>query len=129
MVEISWVSLSEVNPERDYLAYAAYLERKSAWSFFRFLLQARRIQGQLKTAKGLVGYSMQMELLGKKGGMLSVWENESALNEFAHAGQHSQAMEKLKPSLNWRKLARWSISGSDVPPKWADALTRIQSQK
>jgi hypothetical protein len=128
MVTISWKSFSEVNPKSKYLAQASFFERKSAWSFFSFLMQARAVQGQLKTAKGLVGYSMRMEFFGKKGGVLSVWENESALVDgFAHAGQHSQAMKKFKPLMESYKVIKWEISGSDVPPKWEEALKKSQN--
>ena len=127
MVEISWKSFSKVIPESKYLAQASIIERNVVWSFFSFLMQARKVQGQLKTAKGLVGYSMRMEFLGKKGGVLSVWENESALMEFAHAGQHSQAMKKFKPLVKTYKIIKWEISSSDVPPKWEEALKKSQS--
>jgi hypothetical protein len=127
MVTISWKSFSEVNPNSKYLAQASIIERKSVWSFFSFLMQARAVQGQLKTAKGLVGYSMRMEFFGKKGGVMSVWANESALTGFAHAGQHSQAMKKFKPLMESYKVIKWEISGSDVPPKWEDVLKKSQS--
>ncbi len=127
MVTISWKSFSEVNPKSKYLAQASIIERKSIWSFFSFLMQARKVQGQLKTAKGLVGYSMRMEFFGKKGGVLSVWANESALTEFAHTGQHSQAMKKFKPLTESYKVIKWEISGSEVPPKWEEALKKSQN--
>ena len=62
--------------------------------------------------------------------MVAVFENETALTEFAHAGQHAQCIEKTKPDLKGgMKYAKWSISGSDVPPKIDDAVNRIQNKK
>jgi len=68
-----------------------------------------------------------MEFFGKKGEVLSVWTNESALTEFAHCGQHSQEMKKIKPLLESFKLIKGEISGSDVPPKWDEAFKKSQS--
>jgi len=58
---------------------------------------------------------------------LSVWANESALTEFAPTGQHSQAIKKFKPLMESFKVIKWEISGSDVPPKWEEALKKLQS--
>ena len=127
MVEISWKSFLEVNPESKYLAQTSLFERKGVWSFFSFLMQSRAVQGQLKAAKGLVGYSMRMEFLGKKGGVLSIWENEDALTKFAHSGQHSIGMKKFKPLMESYKVTKWEISGSDVPLKWEEAVKKSQS--
>jgi hypothetical protein len=128
MVEISWKSFLEVNPKNKYLAQVSFIERKSVWSFFSFLMQARKVQVQLKTTKGLVGYSMRMEIFSKTGGVLSVWENESALVDgFAHAGQHSVAMKKFKPMMKSYKVIKWEISGANVPLKWEEVLKKSQN--
>jgi hypothetical protein len=104
-------------------------ERKSVWSFFRFFMRARAVQGQLKTAKGVIGYTARLEFSSKKLVMVAVFENENALTEFAHAGQHAKCMEVARPDLKGgMKYAKWSISGSDVPPKIDDAINRIQSK-
>jgi len=60
-----------------YLALLSFLPLKSArWlpSFFGFVL---RIQKQLATAPGLIGYSMRTEILRLR--PLSVWESEAAV--------------------------------------------------
>jgi hypothetical protein len=62
------------------------LNAKAPGLFSNFFMQARKIQAQLKTTKGLIGYSLRMDIFGKKGGVLSVWEDTSTLDEFAHAG-------------------------------------------
>jgi hypothetical protein len=67
-----------------------------------------------------------MEFFGKKGGVLSAWDNESALMEFAHSGHHAEAMKKFKPLMKSYKIIKWEISGSDVPPKWEEALKKSQ---
>ena len=129
MVEMKWESLSEVDPKRDYLAFAEMGERKSAWSYFSWLMRSRKVAGQLKTAKGLIGFTARLEFWSKKVAMVAVFEDEKTLMGFAHAGQHAQCMEKSKSDLKeGMKSARWSVSGSDLPPKIDDAINKIQSQ-
>lgn len=128
MVKVKWTSFSEVDPKRDYLAFIEMGERNSAWSYFSFLMRARKLQKQLKTAKGLIGVCGRLEFLSKKVVMVAVFEDEKTLMEFAHAGQHALCMEQTKSKVRM-KYDRWSISGSDVPPKLDDAINRIQSKK
>ena len=125
-MEISWESFSNVDSERNYLGLVCYLERKSALSFFNFLLRGRSIQGQLKGVKGLVGYSVRMGFFDKKSMALSVWEDENSLSDFVHAGEHSKTMVKLRPKMNHSEFVRWKLLGSDVPPKWDDAIAKLK---
>jgi hypothetical protein len=130
MVEIKWTSILEVDPKRDYLAFAEMGERKSMWSFFSFIMRTRKVQGQLKAAKGVIGYTARLEFSSKKLVMVAVFENEKAFTEFAHAGQHAQCMEKTRPDLKGGglKYAKWSISGADIPLKIDDAINKIQTK-
>jgi hypothetical protein len=129
MVGVSWQSFKEIDPSKTYLAYGGYLERKTAWSYFGFLMRFRKVQKQLNTAKGLVGYAASCEFLSKKATQLAVFEDEYALKDFAHSGQHALCQEQAKASMNWIKNTTWSVLGSELPPKLEDAISRIQSQK
>jgi hypothetical protein len=127
MVEIKWTPLSEVKPGNTYFAYAGYAERNSVWSYFPFLLRSRKIQGQLETAEGLIGFTARLDLFSKKVVQLAVFEDEAALKQFAHSGQHAMCMEQTKSSMKWLKQATWAIAGSEIPPKIADAISRIEN--
>ena len=129
MVEVKWESFSEVDPKREYLAFSEMGERKSAWSYFGWLMRARKVAEQLKTAKGVIGFTARLDFWSKKVIMVAVFEDETTLMDFAHAGQHAQCMEKAKPAVKGAmKYAKWSISGSAVPPTIEDAINRIQSK-
>ncbi len=126
MVEIKWTPLSDAKPDSTYLAYAGYAERKSAWSYLPFLMRARKIQTQLENAKGLIGFTAQLEFLSKKVIQLAVFEDKTALMQFAHSGQHAFCMEQTKSTMKWLKQATWSIQGSELPPKLSDAVNRTE---
>jgi hypothetical protein len=128
MVESKWESSSEVDPQRECIAYAAFGKRNSVWSYFSFMMKALKFSKQLKTAKGAIAFTARLGFLSKESSMIAVFEDEKALMEFAHAGQHAQCSEQFKTVAKWKR-AKWSISGSALPLKWDDAMNRIQSQK
>jgi hypothetical protein len=128
MVETKWESSSEVDPKREYIAYAAIGERNSVWSYFSVLMKALKVAKQLKTVKGAIAFTGRLGFLSKEDSMVAVFEDEKTLMEFAHAGQHAECMEQFKTVAKWKR-AKWSISGSALPLKWDDAMNRIQSQK
>ena len=125
MVEASWVSLGHLVPTREYLALITYLPRENYWSIFSFIRQSNAIQKQLKDSPGLVGYSLRAQLLGKKAGTLSVWQDERALSEFVERSPHVDTMKKISLGEE-RKFVRWKLMGSEVPPKWDEALKHLE---
>ena len=128
MPEVKWTSFSEVSPKQDYLAFIEMGERKSVWSYFKFLLRARKVVQQLESAKGIIGLRGRLGFLNREVVMVAVFEDSNALTEFAHSGQHANCMEVTKKDIKGKmKTARWSISGSDIPPKLDDAISRIKS--
>jgi hypothetical protein len=129
MVTISWQQFKEADPSKTYVAYGAYLERKTAWSYFDFIMRARRVQKQLTTTKGVVGFTARCEFLSKKAVQLAVFDDENSLKEFADAGQHALCSKETKASMNWMKKTTWKISGSEIPPKLEVAINKTQSQQ
>ena len=128
MPHVKWESFSEINPEMDYLAVIEMGERKSVWSYFNFLFRARRVAKQLKNARGVVGVTGRLGFLNREVVLVAVFENDNALNEFAHSGQHATCMVESKNAVKGRfKSAKWNISGSDLPPKLDDAINRIKN--
>src|SRR5438128_7581284 len=88
MVEARWISFADVDPAREYLALITYLPRKRYWSIFSFIRQSNAIQKQLKGSRGLIGYSLRAQLLGKKAWTVSIWEDARALIEFVGKSHH-----------------------------------------
>jgi len=125
MVTLPWQALAEAEVGHEYLVLITYLPRESYWSIFSFYGLVRSIQKQLKSSRGLVGYSMRMQVLGKKAWTLSVWEDETALQEFVSKSPHADTMRRpiLQPGKS--KFVRWKSSGSSVPPSWKDALQQL----
>lgn len=129
MPEVKWTSFTEVNPKQDYLAFIEMGERKSVWSYLNFLLRARKVAQQLKTAKGIIGLRGRLGFLNKEVIMVAVFKDPKSLAEFAYSGQHANCIEVTKKDIKGEmKTAKWSISGSEIPPKIDDAISRIKSK-
>ncbi len=129
MVDVKWTPLKAAEPERKYLAFAGITERKSVWTFFSYLMRARKVAGQLNQTNGLIGYTARMEFLGKSLVNRTVWESESALKDFAHKGEHAVCMEQTKTGLKPTEYVSWSVLGSQLPPTIEEAYRRHAEQK
>jgi hypothetical protein len=124
MAETPWQSCSRAAPERDYLALLSYLPLNSAWFLPRLALYSIRIQRQLRTSSGLVGYSLRARLAAKQFWTLSVWEDAADLQAFVAAPPHVAVMKAMAPYMGATRFLRWSVKGSELPPRWDDALRR-----
>ena len=128
MPKVKWEAFSEINPELEYLAVIEMGERKSVWSYFSFLLRARKVGKQLKNAKGVIGLTGRLGFLNREVVLVAIFENDNALTDFAHSGQHAKCMKESKNAVKGGfKSAKWHISGADIPPKLDDAINKIKS--
>lgn len=116
----------QVDPRREYLALITYLPRKSFWSIRSFIRQSGMIQEQLEDTRGLVGYSMRAQLLGKRAWTLSVWEDEAALHEFVRGSPHVDTMRRPMIQPGKARFVRFKLDGSKVPPSWDEALGQLE---
>ena len=128
MITRPWKSYMQVDPRREYLALITYLPRKSFWSIRSFVRQSGMIQEQLEDARGLVGYSMRVQLLGKKAWTLSVWEDEAALQEFVRKSPPADTMRKPIIQPGKARFVRFKLDGSKVTPSWDEALGQLDAR-
>lgn len=128
MPVVKWTTFSEINPEREYFAFANVGERKSVWSYFSLLMGARKVAQQLKTTKGVIGLTGRLGFLNREVAIVGVFENEDVLNEFAHSGQHANCMEKTKSMVKVMNTAKWSVLGANLPPTIDDAISRTKNK-
>lgn len=99
------------------------LPLKHYWNLPGFLRYSGAIQSQLAESAGLIGYSLRVSFLSKKGWTLSVWEDQQSLDDFVRKTPHAATMEKLRNSMRQPKFVTKKILGSAIPPSWDDAMT------
>jgi quinol monooxygenase YgiN len=124
MTETPWQSYSRAAPERDYVALVSYLPLNSAWSLPRLVVNSTRIQRQLRTSSGLIGYSLRARLAAKQFWTLSVWEDEATLQAFVAEPPHVAVMTAMAPYMGATRFVRWNVKGAELPLRWDDALRR-----
>ena len=93
-----WVTFRRPDPDREYIALLSELPLKRFRDLGEFLLYAWQIQHQLRSAPGLVGYSLKARILKKRFWTLSVWEAETDLHQFV-----GQAPQQQGHDGSWRQ--------------------------
>ena len=121
-----WKSVAELDPEARYLVLASSIPPKSVASTWKLFRGSRAVRRQLLASDGVLGFSMLAEPLRKHYATLSVWRDEAALDAFSRAHPHDQLMAELAPAMGATRFVRWTISGADGPPSWANALERLE---
>jgi heme-degrading monooxygenase HmoA len=109
MAQLPWTSLSRPDPNRNYVAAVTYLPIKTLWGLPYFLYYTRRVQSQLKSARGLMGYSLLAHMVAQRFWTLSVWQDEVALTEFVHKHPHNEAMSVLRRYMGGTAIVRWPL--------------------
>ena len=120
-----WTRISSPAPGRQYLALISYLplrRLRGLPDLLRFLFQIRR---QLKTASGLIGYSLDAKPFSLMFWTLSAWEDQQSLNNFVRQVPHSQAMQAMAPYMGKTKFVQWAVAQTEIPLDWHSAKPRL----
>ena len=125
MPSVPWVTVRTPQPGREYLALISFLPLRhfrALPSFFRYTLEIRR---QLRTAPGLLGYSLDARPFHRRFWTLSAWEDSQSLMEFVRRAPHSRIAQDLAPHMGKSQFAQWKIIAADVPLRWPEAKGRL----
>ena len=129
MPALPWKSFASPESDREYTAMVSFLPLNKFRALPRFMLYTRQIQRQLAESEGLIGYSMDANVVGKKVWTLSVWEDAEALRRFVHRTPHDEIMRDLLPDIGRTEFVRWKAKGSSVPPDWGAAKERVRERQ
>ena len=120
-----WKSYAVADPNREYLALGSYLPLLRFSATLPFARRVTEVRRQLTDTQGLVGYSMLGRPWARAYWTLSVWEDETALQAFVAAHPHVDIMSAIAPDMGPTRFVRWNVQGSALPPRWPEALRRI----
>jgi heme-degrading monooxygenase HmoA len=129
MPALPWQSVNPPDPEREYVALASFLPLKRFAATIRFFRSVRAVQGQLASARGLVGYSLLAKPLARNYWTLSLWEDDAAPKEFVQAEPHVRVMRDIRPDLGDTKFTQVRVRGSAAPLAWNWALELLRSDR
>jgi hypothetical protein len=73
MIATPWKWFTRLGPDAEVVALLTYLPLARWAAVPRFMRHSFDVQEQLKTSRGLVGYSLQAQLMARKFWTLSAW--------------------------------------------------------
>jgi len=123
-VDTPWRRLGQADAGREYIALLSYLPLRSYLKIPMFARFCYRVHRQMVATPGAIGFAMRAKVLSRKFWTLSVWESDRALMEFVAKAPHGELMKAVAPHMGATAFTRWKILGSDIPPRWDDAIRR-----
>ena len=123
-MDTPWRRLGQADAEREYIALLSYLPLRSYHKIPLFARFSYEVYRQMLATPGGIGYAMRAKVLSRKFWTLSVWESDRALMEFVAKAPHGELMKAVAPHMGATAFTRWKILGSDIPPRWDDAVRR-----
>jgi hypothetical protein len=129
MPALPWKSFVSPESDKEYTAMVTFLPLNKFRAIPKFMRYTRQIQRQLAGSEGLIGYSMDANVVGKQFWTLSVWEDPQALRRFVHRTPHDEVMRDLLPEMGQTEFVQWKAKGSSVPPDWGAAKERVRARQ
>lgn len=120
-----WKTIDTLDPDTEYLALASAIPTRSLGSTWRMFRGASAVRSQLASTPGVVGFSLLARPLRKYYATLSVWTDEGALDAFVAERPHTDLMGSLADEMTGTRFERWTITGAQGRPSWAEALRRL----
>jgi hypothetical protein len=124
-VKSPWKSLKPLDASHEYVVLASSIPALRRSSTMRMFRGASAVRKQLEGTDGLVGFSLLARPVRKQYATLSVWDDEVALAGFAGGQPHKRLTEDLSPEMGPTRFVRWTMTGSEGRPTWAEAFRRM----
>jgi len=129
MPDIPWTAAGDMEPGREYVVMASHLPLRRLTSTLRFFRAVAAIRKQLRSAEGLVGYTLRARPLARKYWTLSVWDDRATLAQFMRTPPHVGIMSSLKPLMAPTRFVQWQVTAAEGRPSWSDALERLAAYR
>ena len=126
MPALPWKSFAAPESGREYTALLSYLPLNKWRAMPKFMKYTYQIQRQLADSEGLIGYSMDANVVGKEFWTLSVWEDKESLRRVVARALDGHVMTNLIPDMGQTEFFRFEVDRSSVPPNWEDIKRRIR---
>src|SRR5947207_14484396 len=103
MPKLPWTRSSETDDNRPCVVMASYLPLARRSAIPSFVEPTMAIRRQLRTAPGLLGYSLDADLPHCQFWTLSAWVDRSSLGDVAEAEPHRSSIDHLQPGQRTTK--------------------------
>ena len=122
---MSWHATRELEPVRPYIIMATRFMVTSRRHLPRIINATRALGNELPAADGLMGYSLGFFVRQGSLFTLSAWSTPEDLNLFVLSPAHKSIVTTTTPWMKDSTFARWSTQGRHLPPRWNDAIDRL----
>ena len=126
MPALPWVSREGVEPDRVYVVMSSKLPLRRSRSIPGFLRDTLAIRRQLAAANGLVGYSLDADLVHRTFWTFSVWTDQASLDTFAAGEPHRSIINRLRPLMGPTRFATTSMTGASIPGTWPERKAPVR---
>ena len=120
MPALPWVGRGSIEADRSYVVMSSRLPLKHLRSMAGFLRDTQAIRRQLEAAEGLVGYSLDADLIHRTFWTFSVWADKEHLDAFAASDPHRRIIARLQPLMGQTRFATSTMTGSEIPSDWVE---------
>ncbi|MCX4582496.1 DUF3291 domain-containing protein [Streptomyces sp. NBC_01481] len=128
MPTLPWTTPNPARPDTRAFVMASRLEVKSKKDVPRFFLKSLSAWGQVRSAPGALGASLEAQLFKGVFFTLSAWEDRDALYKYARTEPHKSVMTGLRSTMSGSTFTFWEVPVEELPISWKDAKRRIDEQ-
>lgn len=125
MVALPWIAPNPSDGHHEAVVMASRLEVASRLHVPRFFWKSLIAWRQLGKAPGVLGASLDADLLDGVFWTLSAWTGEDTLSAYARSQPHRAIMRDLRPTMRDSNFVYWKVRTSELPIAWHDARRRI----
>lgn len=126
MPALPWVSRQALMPNDSYIVMSSKLPLNRYRSIPGFLRDARAVRRQLASAEGLVGYSLDADVVHRTFWTFSVWCDQASLDAFAAGEPHRRIIARLRPLMGQTRFSTSTMTGSAIPTTWAERRAPVR---
>ncbi|MDZ5623302.1 hypothetical protein [Nocardioides bizhenqiangii] len=129
MPALPWISLEAPDPGAELIVMASKLPLRAHGDIPRFLRETWRVRRQLTRSPGLVGYSLDAQLVAKTFWTVSAWESRPELGAFDRASPHANAKDVLRSAMMPSTFVMWRCRPEDLPISWSEVRLRVAASE
>ena len=120
---------SKFPKEKDVVLSITYIEiNKSSSELSKFWEHVFSIRNKMNENPGVLGVSIRKSIFSNKAWTMSIWEDESSLENFVEGERHRTAIKEGRTTILKTKFYRSTIKYSELPISWEDAERLVEEK-
>ena len=115
--------------EKDVILSITYIEiNKSSSELSKFWEHVFSIKNKMNENPGVLGVSIRKSIFSNKAWTMTIWEDESSLENFVEGERHRTAIKEGKTTILKTKFYRNTIKYSELPISWENPERLVEEK-